>query len=65
MKTRNGTNTAMTPSATKTAKSRNGLWVWVGLAFGLMLAAWSALFVIAAHNKVEEVPLQTQPKTAP
>jgi len=55
----------MTPSATKTAKSRNGLWVWVGLAFGLMLAAWSALFVIAAHNKVEEVPLQTQPKTAP
>ena len=43
------------------AKSGNALWAWVGLAFGLMLAAWTAFFVIAAHNKVEEVPLQTQP----
>jgi len=49
---------------TKHIKSRNGLWVWVGLAFGLMLAAWVTLFVIAAKNKVEEVPLQTQPKAA-
>jgi uncharacterized protein involved in exopolysaccharide biosynthesis len=52
----------MTATTTKSTKPRNGLWFWVGLAFGLMLAAWAALFVIAAHNKVEEVPLQTQPK---
>jgi hypothetical protein len=45
-------------------KKYSGLWLWVGLAFGLMLAAWTTFFVIAAHNKVEEVPLQTQPKGA-
>ena len=45
-------------------KEHNGLWLWVGLAFGLMLAAWTTFFVIAAQHKVEEVPLQTQPKDA-
>jgi hypothetical protein len=45
-------------------KKHNGLWVWVGLAFGLMLAAWATFFAIASHHKVEEVPLQTQPKDA-
>jgi len=54
----------MTAATTKNIKPGNGLWLWVGLAFGLMLAAWAALFVIASHNKVEEVPLQTQPKAA-
>jgi len=54
----------MTTATTKRIKPHNGLWLWVGLAFGLMLAAWVTLFVIAAHNKVEEVPLQTQPKPA-
>jgi len=48
--------------STMNTRKNNGLWLWVGLAFGLLLAAWTALFVIAAHNKVEEVPLQTQPK---
>lgn len=42
-------------------KSRNNLWLWVGLAFGLMLAAWSTLFFVAASHKVEEVPLQGHP----
>jgi len=49
---------------TMVVKKHNGLWLWVGLAFGLLLAAWITFFVIAAHHKVEEVPLQTQPKTA-
>ena len=40
--------------------SRNTLWVWVGLAFGLLVAAWLTFFVIASKNRVEEVPLQTQ-----
>jgi len=45
-------------------KKHSGLWLWVGLAFGLMLAAWTTFFVIAAQHKVEEVPLQTPPKDA-
>ena len=45
-------------------KKHNSLWLWVGLAFGLMLAAWLTFFAIAAQHKVEEVPLQTQPKAA-
>jgi hypothetical protein len=44
-------------------KKHNRPLLWAGLAFGLMLAAWITFFVIAAHNKVEEVPLQT-PKDA-
>ena len=47
------------------SKSRNGLWLWVGLAFGLMLAAWATFFMVASLYPVEEVPLQTQPKDAP
>jgi hypothetical protein len=46
------------------AESRNTLWLWVGLAFGLMIAAWVTFFAIASRHKVEEVPLQTQPKEA-
>jgi len=49
---------------TMSPKPPNSLWIWFGLMFGLMLVAWAALFVIAAHNKVEEVPLQTQPRAA-
>ena len=54
----------MTVNTTKSTKSGNSLWLWVGLAFGLMLAAWATFFAVAAANKVEEVPLQTQPKAA-
>ena len=46
-------------------KSRNGLWMWVGLAFGLLIAAWVTFFSVAAKVRVEEVPLQTQPKATP
>lgn len=43
------------------AESRNTLWIWVGLAFGLLIAAWVTFFVIASNNRVEEVPLQSRP----
>ncbi len=43
------------------AESRNSLWLWVGLAFGILLAAWMTFFVVASKQKVEEVPLQTAP----
>jgi len=65
MKPPNAAKANMTGTTTMNIKPRTSLWFWVGLAFGLMLAAWTALFIIAAHNKVEEVPLQTQPKNAP
>jgi len=42
-------------------ESGNRLWVWVGLAFGLMLAAWTTLFIFASKHRIEEVPLQTSP----
>ena len=37
------------------------LWWWFVAAFALQLAAWTAWFVIAAQNKVAEVPLATSP----
>ncbi len=46
-------------------ESRNTIWIFVGLAFGLLLAAWVAFFVIASKQKVEEVPLQTRPAQTP
>jgi len=42
-------------------ESRNGLWLWVGFAFGLLCAAWVTFFVVAGKHTVEEVPLQTPP----
>lgn len=44
-------------SEPKARKSRP--WIWVFVAFLVQLAAWTAWFVIAAHNRVEEVPLST------
>ncbi|PTX95532.1 hypothetical protein [Opitutus sp. ER46] len=35
------------------------LWWWVGLAFALQLAAWTAWLILAAKNPVAEVPLAT------
>jgi hypothetical protein len=55
------TRKKMTPNTATNTESRNGLWLWVGLAFGLLIAAWVAFFIIAGQHKVEEVPLQTQP----
>lgn len=38
-----------------------GLWLWVGLAFALLAAAWGTFFFIASKHRVEDVPLQTRP----
>ncbi|GEP43374.1 hypothetical protein [Brevifollis gellanilyticus] len=32
-------------------------WLWVVLAFLVLLSAWSTLFYIAYHNQPESVPL--------
>ena len=35
------------------------VWIWVVIAFAIQATAWTAWFVIASHNHVEEVPLVT------
>ena len=42
----------------RSAKNKpSRLWLWAVAAFVLQAAAWTAWFVIASHNKVQEVPL--------
>ena len=38
------------------------LWLVFVAAFVLQLAAWTAWFIVAAHHRVEEVPLATTPR---
>jgi hypothetical protein len=38
-------------------KKPSRLWLWFVAAFLLQFAAWTTWFVIAAQNKVQEVPL--------
>jgi hypothetical protein len=45
----------MRSMSTKTKSSK--LWLWIVAAIVLQLAAWTIWFMIAAHHKVEEVPL--------
>ncbi len=33
------------------------LWWWIVAACALHVAAWTAWFIIAAHNPVDEVPI--------
>lgn len=41
-------------------KKGSKLWLWVVAACALQIAAWSAWFIIASHNRVQEVPLATK-----
>ena len=38
-------------------QARDHLMWWVAGAFALLLTAWTTFFVIAAHNRVPEVPI--------
>lgn len=49
----------------KAADAGRALWLWVGLAFGLLAAAWGVFFFIASRHRVEEVPLQTSKTPLP
>lgn len=40
-------------------KKTSRLWLWFVAVFLLQLGAWTAWFVIASRNHVEEVPLAT------
>ena len=39
------------------AEKKSKLWLFFVAAFALQLAAWTAWFIIAKHNPVQEVPL--------
>lgn len=49
----------------ETRPSERTLWLTVAVVFGLMIAAWTAMFVIAARHPVETVPLVHRPAAAP
>jgi len=49
------------PTASRSPRRSFPLWLWVLVAFGVQLAAWTVWFVIASHHRVAEVPLSTAP----
>ena len=48
-------------SAAERATKPSRLWFWFVLAFIIQAAAWTALFIVASHHKVAEVPLVKTP----
>jgi hypothetical protein len=52
-------NTTTTTDPGARPRRRNPLWWIVVGAFLVQLAAWGAWFAIAAHHRVQEVPLAT------
>ena len=40
-------------------EKKSRLWLWFVAAFVLQLGAWTAWFIVASKNKVQEVPLAT------
>ena len=52
----------MNPAIESAPRSgRSYLWLIFVAVFVLQLAAWTAWFIVAAHHRVEEVPLATAP----
>jgi hypothetical protein len=45
-------DTSLTPRPSR-------LWLWVVAAFALQAAAWTTWFILAAHHRVAEVPLES------
>lgn len=57
--------TTLIPSSTSSSEPalatgffRSRPWLWVVLAFTLLLSAWTALFYIAIQNQPEVIPLK-------
>jgi hypothetical protein len=46
-------------------RSRSRLWLWFLAAFLVQAAVWTVWFVIAAHHRVEEVPLAYSERAQP
>ncbi len=43
----------------QTGKTARSLWIWVVLAFVVLIAAWTALIVIATENQPEIIEIET------
>ncbi len=50
-------SSAAVPTRNAPSGRPSRLWLWFVAAFALQAAAWTAWFVIASKNKVQEVPL--------
>ena len=37
---------------------KNRPWIWVWVAFGVLLSAWTILVTIAVNNQPEKIPLE-------
>ncbi len=48
----------------KPGKKTDGapLWIGVGVLFGLLALAWTAMFFFASKHRAAEVPLETRPQ---
>ena len=54
--------TTSNPNSTSSSEAIGWLarrpWLWVVLAFAVLLSAWSALFYVAMNNQPESIPLK-------
>lgn len=41
-------------------RAKSSLWIVFVAVFAFQLAAWTAWLIVAAHHRVEEVPLATR-----
>lgn len=46
------------PAEKKTPSNARSLWIWVILAFVILISAWTALILIAAKNQPELIEIQ-------
>jgi hypothetical protein len=46
------------PAKKKTASNARSLWIWVVLAFVILISAWTALIIIASKNQPELIEIQ-------
>jgi hypothetical protein len=47
-------------SAGRRSPSAVGLWIGVGVVFGLLVLAWTAMFFFANKHRPADVPLETR-----
>lgn len=57
---KDATTQAGSESGSHTQAPASRLWLWFVTAFALQIAVWTAWFVVAAKNKVAEVPLASR-----
>lgn len=46
------------PAKKKKASNARSLWIWVVLAFVILISAWTVLIIIASKNQPELIEIQ-------